>query len=151
MSTVKSWTDGITRIGIDTAPIIYFVEAHPIYDTLVTDLFRLVDEGIITGFTSVISLCEVLTRPCRSQNQSLIERYRSLLLESHHFVCLDIDSQTAELAGQLRARYTLKTPDALQIAMAISADCQAFLTNDKNLQRVTEVQVLVIDDLMVAK
>jgi len=39
----------------------------------------------------------------------------------------------------------------MQIAMAISANCEAFLTNDKNLRRVNEVQVLIIDDLMVSK
>jgi len=147
----KSWTDGITRLGIDSSPIIYFVEAHPIYDPLVADVFRLIDEGTITGFTSMISLCEVLTRPYRVQNQSLINRYRSLLLESNHFVCLDIDSHIAELAARLRAKYQILTPDALQVAMAISANCEVFLTNDKNLRRVNEVRVLIIDDLLVSK
>jgi len=151
MSEVKSWADGITRLGIDSSPIIYFVEAHPIYDPLVTDLFRMIGQGSITGFTSMITLCEVLTKPYRAQSQSLIQRYRSLLLDSNHFVCLDIDSNIAELASQLRAKYQLLTPDAMQIAMAISANCEAFLTNDKNLRRVNEVQVLIIDDLMVSK
>ncbi len=30
---------GISRIGIDTAPIIYFVEAHPKYDKAITKVF----------------------------------------------------------------------------------------------------------------
>ncbi len=28
---------GVTRLGFDTSPFIYFVEAHPRYDALVTD------------------------------------------------------------------------------------------------------------------
>ena len=30
---------GITRLGLDTSPIIYFVEANPTYDALVTEVF----------------------------------------------------------------------------------------------------------------
>jgi hypothetical protein len=29
---------GVTRLGFDTAPVIYFVEAHPQYDALVTEV-----------------------------------------------------------------------------------------------------------------
>jgi hypothetical protein len=31
---------GVTKIGFDTAPVIYFVEAHPKYDALVTSVFQ---------------------------------------------------------------------------------------------------------------
>ena len=37
--------------------------------------------------------------------------------------------------------------DALQVAVAIRENCQAFLTNDRRLARVTELSVLVLDDL----
>jgi predicted nucleic acid-binding protein len=40
-------------------------------------------------------------------------------------------------AASLRARYGLRTPDALQISVALAAGCSAFLTNDARLQRVT--------------
>lgn len=42
---------------------------------------------------------------------------------------------------------TLRTPDALQIAAALVAGCEAFLTNDAGLKRVTELRVLVLDEL----
>ena len=53
-------------------------------------------------------------------------------------------------AAQIRARYNLQLPDAFQIAVALAANCQAFLTNDVILKRVTELQVLVLDELAVA-
>jgi predicted nucleic acid-binding protein len=37
--------------------------------------------------------------------------------------------------------------DALQIAVALEAGCEAFLTNDRTLKRVTELRVLVLDEL----
>jgi predicted nucleic acid-binding protein len=37
--------------------------------------------------------------------------------------------------------------DALQIATALIAGCAALLANDTRLQRVTELRVLVLDEL----
>jgi hypothetical protein len=30
---------GVKNFGLDTAPVIYFVEKHPKYDVLVTEIF----------------------------------------------------------------------------------------------------------------
>ena len=148
MTTDRAWFTGIKKLAIDTAPIIYFVEAHPVFDHIVTEIFQSIDAGEITGFTSVITLCEVITKPLSLQDTQLADRYRALLIESLHFNCCDINSQIAESAGQLRAQYQLRTPDALQIAVAIHAECDAFLTNDKRLRQVNEIQIIVLDDLV---
>ncbi len=39
-------------------------------------------------------------------------------------------------------------PDALQLAVAMQTDCQVFLTNDLKLKRVSELQVLVLDEMV---
>jgi predicted nucleic acid-binding protein len=52
-----------------------------------------------------------------------------------------------EQAAELRARLNLSLTDALQAASAIAAGCDAFLTNDHPLARVTGLRVLVLDDL----
>lgn len=137
----------IDALGFDTAPIIYFVEAHPHYDSLVTEIFRRVAAKAIQGVTSVITLTEVLVHPFRQSNLRLGEEYRALLLTSRDFLMLPINASIAEQAADLRARYGLRTPDALQIATALAAGCTAFLTNDARLQRVTELRVLVLDEL----
>lgn len=54
---------GVSRLAFDTAPIIYFVEANPTYDALVSNIFNRVASGVIEGRTSVISLREVLVQP----------------------------------------------------------------------------------------
>jgi predicted nucleic acid-binding protein len=41
----------------------------------------------------------------------------------------------------------MKLPDAIQVAVAIDQGCEAFLTNDRRLAQVTELRVLVLDDL----
>lgn len=71
------------------------------------------------------------------------------MLYSPDFEVVPIDLNVAERAAELRARYGLRTPDALQIAAALSSGCEAFLTNDAKLQRVTELRKLVLDTLEV--
>lgn len=138
---------GISSLGFDTAPIIYFVEANPAYDAIVTSLFSKVESGTITGITSIISLCEVIVLPFRNRHNELQEQYRKILLESSHFYMQNINPTIAETAAQLRANYDLRTPDTLQVATALENGCDAFLCNDKNLKRVKQLRVLILDEL----
>ena len=138
---------GVTRLGVDTSPIIYFVEAHPHYDPLVTAVLKRIDDGAVSGFTSVITLTEVLVQPLLHANADLQQEYRELLLHSANFNMLPITATVAEQGAELRARYRLRTPDALQIALALNVGCEAFICNDAGMRRVTELRVLLLDDL----
>lgn len=71
--------DGTTALGIDTAPLIYFVERHPRYLELMREILQRVDTGQITGYSSVVTLTEVLTQPLRQGDQALEIEYRTLL------------------------------------------------------------------------
>ena len=137
----------ISLIAFDTAPIIYFVEANPSYDAIVTEIFQCVDSEEITGLTSVISLCEVLVHPIRNQNLILKQRYFDILQNSPNFFTKFISSTIAETAAELRAKHNLRTPDALQLATALENGCDAFLCNDNDLKRVTEIKILILDEI----
>lgn len=80
-------------------------------------------------------------------DRRLEHEYRSLLQHSRHFALVPIDEATANQAAVLRARYKLRTPDALQLAAAISCGCQAFITNDRALDRVQELKVLLVEEM----
>jgi predicted nucleic acid-binding protein len=137
----------VTALGFDTSPFIYFVERHPTYLDLLRELFQQIDDGRMQGFASVVTLTEVLTMPKQHLNRTLETEYRNIPLSSRYFTLIPIDSAIAESAAELRARHRLGTPDALQIAAALSAGCQAFITNDRALRRVTELQIYTLDDL----
>ncbi|MEK6299234.1 MAG: type II toxin-antitoxin system VapC family toxin [Acidobacteriota bacterium] len=139
--------EGVTRLGFDTSPFIYFVERNPKYLDLVREVIRRVDLGEIEGLSSVVTLTEVLTKPKQSGNAVIEAEYSSLLLTSRNFALLPISIGVAEIAADLRARYSIRTPDALQIAATLSVGCQAFLTNDAALRRVNDLRILVLDQL----
>lgn len=138
---------GVIHLGFDTSPFIYFVERHPRYVDIMRDLIRRVDTGQLTGVSSVVTLTEVLTLPKRTGQQAIENAYRTILTQSRHFMLLHIDVDIAEHAAALRAQYTLRTPDALQIAAALHGGCQAFVTNDAALKRVTDLRILCLDEL----
>jgi predicted nucleic acid-binding protein len=52
------------------------------------------------------------------------------------------------IASDLRAKYGIKTPDAIQIATTIYGGSRSFITNDDLLKKVKEVKVLLLDDLV---
>jgi predicted nucleic acid-binding protein len=137
----------VHRLGLDTVPLIYYVEEHPRYIDRMDEVFHRIDSGSIRGVTSVISLAEVLVHPLRSGRQDLHDRYKDLLLGSRHFETRPITAAIAESSAGLRSRYNLRTPDALQVATAMGAGCEAFLTNDLQLRRLTEIRILALDEL----
>lgn len=136
----------VRRLGVDSAIFIYFAEAHPHYFECTEIMFARLDRRGFLGFTSTVTLTEVLTKPLKTSDRDAQRAYRHLL-RTRHLKVVNVNSRIAERAAQLRATYNLKTPDAIQIATALESRCDAFLTNDIALKRVTDLRVLVLDEL----
>ena len=59
-----------------------------------------------------------------------------------------VDDSISTQAARIRAKYKgIKGMDSLQLATAIVYGCDVFLTNDKQLKQVTELNVLLVDEL----
>ena len=148
MRRITDALSGIRSLGFDSDCIIYFVDPNPEFDQRMTAIFQEVASGNVIGLTSVLTLTEGLVLPFRNGDTQLVQRYRDLLLNSEDFQVFPIDTAIAEIAADLRARYNLRTPDAIQAATALSAGCDAFLTNNgRDFRRVTEMNVLVLNEL----
>ncbi len=137
----------LSRVFLDTAPIIYYAEKHPLYYGLVSPLFQAIDAGDITAITSVITLAECLVHPYLRGLTDLQRDYFDLIVYGANVEFVLQDERIGRLAAQLRARYGIELPDALQIATALQANCTAFLTNDTELKRVQEVSIVVVKEL----
>lgn len=134
------------KVCIDTAPIIYFIEKHHTYYSLLHPLFAGINSGDIKAFTSTVSLLEVLVLPFKTNNNELAEQYRNILLYSKNFSVFELSNEISERAARLRAKYDIRTPDAIQIATGIHHGANAFLTNDANLRKVIDINILILDD-----
>jgi hypothetical protein len=60
---------------------------------------------------------------------------------------IGVGLEMADRAASIRARYRLRTPDAIHLATAILEGVDVFLTNDRDLLQVREVPILLIDEL----
>ncbi len=68
MVAVADALRGVSRLFIETSPFIYFIEKNPIYIQRLRSIFLALDKGNFTGFTSVITIPEVLPPPLRTRN-----------------------------------------------------------------------------------
>ena len=134
-------------VGLDTAPLIYYIEEHPTYLPIVDPFFDALANGTVQVVTSTVTLVEVLVQPMRRSNSLLVARYRSLLLTTRGLTVHALSPTIAEEAARLRARYTFRTPDAIQLATVLMAGATAFFTNDVRLAQFPELRVLTVDHL----
>ena len=143
------WLEGLQGqiVGLDTAPLIYFIEESPVYLPIVQPLFEALERGTLRAATSVLTLLEVLVHPLRQRNPQLAEQYREILLNARGIMTLPLTPDIAESAARLRAEYTLRTPDAIQLATAVHAGAAAFLTGDARLPILPNLRRLLLDDL----
>lgn len=147
------WIDSIygSTVFFDTAPVIYFVEENSNYSGIVTPFFDAAPSGTLKAITSVVTLSEALVVPLRTGSDRLAEHYRQVISPVRGIEVYSVTQQIAEEAAQLRATYRrIRTPDALQMATALVAGAQYFLTNDKALPNLPTLQMLVVDDLVQA-
>jgi predicted nucleic acid-binding protein len=144
------WVDDLhgKTVGLDTAPLIFYIEDHPIYGEILAPFFEAVEAGDTTLVTSTVTLLEVLVHPLRLGNESLAHRYNDILLSSPHISTVPVTPATAQLAAELRASERLKTPDAIQLATALTHRADAFLTNDRDFGDIDSLAVLRVSDFV---
>lgn len=136
-----------TIVGLDTAPLIYLIEDHPVYSAKLVPFFSAAERGEFQIVTSMVTLIEVLVHPIRSGRADLARQYRDILLHSTGLTTFPIREDIAEEAARLRAIHSLRTPDAIQLATAIRNGATFFLTNDLNLPIVPGLSTLTLDTL----
>lgn len=134
------------RVGIDTPVFIYHIEQSSSPAIAATDLLRAVEDGRFEGITSIITLLEVTIRPLRLGCPEIADAYEALLGDIPNLAIVGMDANVARIVAQLRATHRLQTPDALQIAACLAHGSEAFITNDRRLRRVTELDVKVLED-----
>ena len=148
MQIAKALSD-VSLLCIEAAPFIYYTESRPIYVDKMREIFRLMNEGQFEVLSSTIALSECLTKPLKEKDQFLVSEFSSLFENTYWLTLIPVDMAIARQSAVLRAKYGLKTPDALHMATALESGCHAFLTNDLGLKRVSEIRVLVLDELEV--
>jgi predicted nucleic acid-binding protein len=124
--------------AFDSDVLIYAAQKH-VRGNLVA---RLIDDATTQCIGSVVLLSEVFALPTArvspAEQQRLLQILGALDLK-------DLDYETAGLAGVLRGKYRLRTPDALHLATAILWGADRFHTNNRKDfgQHIDEIEIVL--------
>jgi len=131
---------------VDTAVFIYLLEDHPDFGEKAEFFFQYASSKKAQLFTTVLSYLEFCIKPYQENRESLAAIFLDFLHEAN-FTTGIIDLSICDEAARLRAKYpALKSVDALQLASAIKSACEVFMTNDRRLRQVNEIEVLLVED-----
>jgi predicted nucleic acid-binding protein len=132
------------RLFLDACALIYRFEGAAPFRTAAMDLITQLTAQQASGELAVsrLSVLECRVKPLREGNAALLKRYDDFFAAVH---ILELSSAVVDAATHLRARYGLKTPDALQAASAFAASERAlFVTADAGFARVAGLDVRLI-------
>lgn len=69
----------------------------------------------------------------------MVKRFENALSS---YALIAVTPSIAVLAAQLRPRYGLRFPDAIQLATALDRSATALVTHDRDFSRVTGIDIL---------
>jgi len=122
-------------VALDTVIFIYHFEKSKTYFKLTKEIFSKLDENQeFSAITSILTLLEVSVKPIEDSRDDLLKEYSDKLLYDNKLTTLMIKRDVAIKAAELRAKYRLRTLDAIQIATSIIGKTGAFITNDMDLE-----------------
>jgi len=136
------------RIAIDTSIFIYELEPNPRYVDLADPVFAWIEQPGHSAVTSTITMTELLVLPYRDADEDRVNLFYGLLTRYPNLEWIAPDLEVADMAARLRARYSLRTQDALEAATAARSQATGFVTNDPIFQRVEAFETLLFDDLL---
>jgi len=136
-------------IGLDTPVFIYHLEAHPDYLSLTQSIFSGIEAGQWQAVISTITLMEIAVQPWQMGREDIARKYEALLVHFPNLHIIPIDRVVARRAAKLRAQFHLRPPDVLQVAACLLHGAQAFVTNDRRLEKLGSLlDIVVLDDFI---
>lgn len=122
-------------IALDSMVFIYLFDQNEAFVESSEHIIKLAERGKITVVTSIISLVESLSpfkyRDDETAQHTIVNFF--YLTPGLHII--EVNREIALVAARLRREYkSLRTPDSLQLATAITYKADSFITNDAKLK-----------------
>jgi predicted nucleic acid-binding protein len=121
------------KIFFDTNIFIYMFEGlEPNRSRLIEIRRRMIARGdrIVT---SAMTLGEILVKPTKLGQTSLIEQYDRAIRSTAEVI--SFDAQVSWRYASLRCTHNIRNADAIQLACAAHSGVDLFMTNDKQLHK----------------
>jgi predicted nucleic acid-binding protein len=145
----NDWRGVLTNVGLvglDSMVFIYQFARAKRYFELVNQVFDLMEKGKLEAVTSLVSFIEVVSLPALHEKEELLRAYKEVFLRTPNLKMVNPDMEIAEKAAELRRVYKLRTPDALQVATALTCGAKALITNDGEFKKMQGIEVWLLED-----
>lgn len=134
-------------VSFDTMLLIYFSDKNSHYFDLVYHLMMQAEIGKIECFVSIMVYLETLTSFYKTGDLTGIKTLQKIFILYSNIHFDEVDKKVTDKSAELRAKYNLKSPDAIILATAILNKARLFITNDiKIKQKFKEIEVICLKD-----
>ncbi len=126
-----------SKVLLDTVALIYFLEANERYSKMAEKIFGRIESGELQGVLANLVFAELLVPLYRSGDPQAVAGLVNRILNFRNLEVVTLTTEISIEAARLRAKYSLRTPDAIHAATAIITQASGILTNDKRLAVLT--------------
>jgi len=138
---------GHRKIALDSNVLIHLIETGGPLADAAASIVDAVATGRYVAVMSAIGLVEVLVGPARRGDsvafETTAEAIRDLPID-----ITGLDATLAEDGAWIRGAAGVGLEDAVHLATARSAGATAFVTNDRRLRSIPNLEVVYLDDLV---
>jgi predicted nucleic acid-binding protein len=131
-------------IGFDSNVFIYYYNEHPEFGLIAKYILDMLSRKKARAVTSVLTLAEILSIKAEVDELSLMKAH---ILDTPDLSLEEVSQEIALEAGRIRRIYGFRMPDAVQLATALDARVDMFITNDRQLKSFKEVPVVLLTEL----
>jgi predicted nucleic acid-binding protein len=125
-------------IALDTNIFIYYFQQHPQFGISAKKNFELLIKNKARAVTSIITLIELLSLKIP---ETEVNKFKSLYLETPNLATIEINQTIGIEAAKIRRIYGYRLPDAIQLATALYAKADKFITNDQKIKNFPKIKI----------
>lgn len=130
-------------VGIDTNIFIYYFQQHYQFGSIAKKILQTVTEEKSKTITSIISLMELLSF---NVSRKVVKELQTEYLSFPNLQTFDVTQAIALEAARIRREYGYKAADTIQLATALHAKADVFITNDEGLQNFREIKIRILSN-----
>ena len=134
----------ITKLALDSNIFIYHFEKHRIYHHYTLPLFEKLEKESTKISTSRISVIEALSYP---SSKSVLEKIEYQFKTLPNLEIYDVNEKVGNISAKIRRKGGIRLPDAIQLATAIHAKADIFITNDRGLKKFKGIKVILLKEV----
>jgi len=131
-------------VGLDTNIFIYHFRNDPQFMDKTDLIFKFLEDRRVRAVTSIITIAEL--QAFRAP-EKVLQDIRESFLSTPNLITVDVNQEIALASAEIRREYKFALADAIQLATAIDAKAQTFITNDKRLKLFKRLPVTLLTEI----